>query len=52
MKSARAVPARSRSLAIGLRAVGAMALALTLSSCTLFGGDSGGAKIATAQAES
>ena len=41
MKSARAVPARSRSLAIGLRAVGAMALALTLSSCTLFGGDSG-----------
>ena len=41
MKSARAVPARSRSVAIGMRAVGAMALALTLSSCTLFGGDSG-----------
>ena len=41
MKSARAVSARSRSVAIGLRAAGAMALALVLSSCTLFGGDSG-----------
>ena len=41
MKSARAVSARSRSVAIGLRAAGAMALALVLSSCTLLGGDSG-----------
>lgn len=41
MKSARAVPARSRSLAIGVRAAGAMALALVLSSCTLFGGNGG-----------
>ncbi len=41
MKSARAVSARSRSLAIGMRAAGAMALALMLSSCTLLGGDSG-----------
>ena len=41
MKSARAVSARSRSVTIGLRAAGAMALALVLSSCTLFGGDSG-----------
>ena len=41
MKSARAVSARSRSVAIGLRAAGAMALALVLSSCTLIGGDSG-----------
>ena len=42
MKSARAVPARSRSIAIGMRAAGAMALAAVLSSCTLFGaGDSG-----------
>ncbi|WP_346927360.1 alpha/beta hydrolase [uncultured Arthrobacter sp.] len=41
MKSARAVSARSRSVAIGLRAAGAMALVLVLSSCTLFGGGSG-----------
>ena len=41
MKSARAVSARSRSVTIGLRAAGAMALALVLSSCTLLGGDSG-----------
>ena len=40
MKSARAVPARSRSVAIGLRAAGAMAVAVVLSSCTLFGGGS------------
>ena len=35
MKSARPLPARSRSLAIGMRAVGAMALALVLASCSL-----------------
>jgi pimeloyl-ACP methyl ester carboxylesterase len=39
MKSARPGPARSRSLAIGLRTVGALALALVLASCSLFGGD-------------
>ena len=44
MKSARRRSARSRSLAIGMRAVGAMALALALSSCTLFGGGDSGAK--------
>lgn len=44
MKSARAVPARSRSLAIGMRAAGAMALVLVLSSCTLFGAGDTGAK--------
>ena len=46
MKSARAVPARSRSLAIGVRAAGAMALAVVLSSCALFGAGDGGAKSA------
>ncbi|MDZ4090893.1 MAG: alpha/beta hydrolase [Arthrobacter sp.] len=44
MKSARAVPARSRSFAIGMRAAGAMALAAVLSSCTLFGAGDSGAK--------
>ena len=44
MKSARAVPARTRSVAIGMRAAGAMALAVVLSSCTLFGGTSGAQK--------
>ena len=44
MKSARAVPARSRSLAIGMRAAGAMALVLVLSSCTLLGAGDSGAK--------
>lgn len=38
MMSARSGPARSRSLAIGVRAAGAMALAMVLASCTLFGG--------------
>lgn len=46
MKSARAVPARSRSFAIGMRAAGAMALAMVLSSCTMFGAGDGGAKSA------
>ena len=44
MKSARAVSARSRSVAIGLRTAGAVALAMVLSSCTLFGGGDSGAK--------
>ena len=39
MKSARPQPPPSRSLTIGMRAVGAVALALTLASCSLFGGD-------------
>ena len=38
MKPARPQSATSRSLAVGMRAVGAMALALTLASCSLFGG--------------
>ncbi|MGZ4662368.1 MAG: alpha/beta hydrolase, partial [Arthrobacter sp.] len=42
MKPARPKSARSRSLGIGMRAVGAVALALTLASCSLFGGGSGG----------
>lgn len=40
MKSARPRPARFRSVAIGMRAVGAMALASALASCSLFGGGS------------
>ena len=51
MKSARAVSARSRSLAIGLRAAGAMALALVLSSCSLFGGESGAKSPSTPKPE-
>ena len=42
MKPARPQSARTRSLAIGMRAVGAVAVALTLASCSLFGGGSGG----------
>jgi pimeloyl-ACP methyl ester carboxylesterase len=41
MKSARPQPARFRSVAIGVRAVGAMALALVLASCSLFGTEGG-----------
>ena len=51
MKPARPKSARSRSLAIGMRAVGAMALALTLASCTIFGGGgNGGSSAATSGA--
>ncbi len=50
MKPARPQSARSRSLAIGMRAVGAMALAVTLASCTLFGGGNGGSGAATSGA--
>lgn len=42
MKPARPQSARSRSLAIGTRTVGAVALAITLASCTLFGGGGDG----------
>ena len=48
MKPARPQSARSRSLAIGMRAVGAVALALTLASCTLFGGGGGNGSSAPA----
>jgi pimeloyl-ACP methyl ester carboxylesterase len=41
MKSARPVPACFRSVAIGVRAAGALALATVLASCSLFGGDGG-----------
>ncbi|WP_427133872.1 alpha/beta hydrolase [Pseudarthrobacter sp. S9] len=48
MKPARPQPARFRSVAIGVRAVGtvalALAIALTLASCSLFGGGNGGSK--------
>jgi pimeloyl-ACP methyl ester carboxylesterase len=41
MKSARPVPARFRSLAVGVRAAGALALAAVLASCSLLGGEGG-----------
>jgi pimeloyl-ACP methyl ester carboxylesterase len=46
MKSARPVPASFRSVATGVRAAGALALAAALASCSLFGGNggNGGAK--------
>ena len=48
MKPARPQSARSRSLAIDMRAVGAVALAVTLASCTLFGGGGGNGSSAPA----
>ena len=48
---ARPLPARSRSLVIGLRAAGALILALTLASCGLFGGETPDAAPATAKAD-
>lgn len=42
MKPARPQPARFRSWAIGVRALGAMALAMMLASCSLFGSGDGG----------
>ncbi|MCB5273239.1 Carboxylesterase B [Arthrobacter sp. SO5] len=41
MKPARPRPARFRSVATGLQAAGALALALALASCSLFGGNPG-----------
>ncbi len=49
--TARPLPARSRSLVIGLRAAGALILALTLASCSLFGGDTPDAAHAPAKAD-
>lgn len=49
MKSARPAPAGSRSLAIGMRAVGALALAAALASCSLLGGASGSKQANPAQ---
>ncbi|MGY4543189.1 pimeloyl-ACP methyl ester carboxylesterase [Arthrobacter sp. UYNi723] len=49
--TARPLPARSRSLVIGLRAAGALILALTLASCGLFAGDTPDAAPATAKAD-
>lgn len=49
--TARPLPARSRSLVIGLRAVGALILALTLASCSLFGGGNPDAAPATVKAD-
>lgn len=47
MKSARRLPARFRSWAVGVRAAGAMALVLAVASCSLFGGGDGGPKNAS-----
>ncbi|RAX46482.1 alpha/beta hydrolase [Arthrobacter sp. AQ5-06] len=49
--TARPLPARSRSSVIGLRAAGALILALTLASCSLFGGNTRDAAPATAKAD-
>jgi pimeloyl-ACP methyl ester carboxylesterase len=49
--TARPLPARSRSLVIGLRAAGALVLALTLASCGLLGGGSPDKAPATAKAD-
>jgi pimeloyl-ACP methyl ester carboxylesterase len=47
MKSARPLPARFRSWALGVRAAGAMALVLAVASCSLFGGGGDGPKSAS-----
>lgn len=49
--TARPLPARSRSLVIGLRAAGALVLALTLASCSFLGGGSPDPAPATAKAD-
>ena len=49
--TARPLPARSRSLVIGLRAAGALVLAMTLASCSLFGGDKPDEGSTTAKAD-
>lgn len=49
--TARPLPARSRSLVIGLRAAGALILALTLASCSLLGGDTPAAAPPRAKAD-
>ncbi|MGO4189244.1 alpha/beta hydrolase [Pseudarthrobacter sp. TAF60_1] len=49
--TARPLPARSRSLGSGLRAAGALVLALTLASCSLLGGNKPDEKPATGKAD-
>ncbi|WP_164202253.1 alpha/beta hydrolase [[Micrococcus luteus] ATCC 49442] len=49
--TARPLPARSRSLVIGLRAAGALVLAMTLASCSLLGGDKPDEAPTTAKAD-
>ena len=49
--TARPLPARSRSLVIGLRAAGALVLALALASCSLLGGGTPDKAPATARAD-
>ncbi|MDQ0000218.1 alpha/beta hydrolase [Pseudarthrobacter sulfonivorans] len=49
--TARPLPARSRSLVIGLRAAGALILAMTLASCSLLGGDKPDEAPTTAKAD-
>ncbi|MFF2030672.1 alpha/beta hydrolase [Arthrobacter sp. NPDC058192] len=51
MKSARPQPRPFRSLTIGMRAVGAVAMALTLASCSLFGGGGATSSAANGQAD-
>lgn len=49
--TARPLPARSRSLGSGLRAAGALVLALTLASCSLLGGNKPDETAATGKAD-
>ena len=49
--TARPLPARSRSLVMGLRAAGALVLAMTLASCSLLGGDKPDEAPTTAKAD-
>lgn len=49
--TARPLPARPRSWVAGVRAAGAMLLALTLASCTLLGGGNSNEATATAKAD-
>ena len=49
--TARPLPARRRSLVIGLRAAGALVLSVTLASCSLLGGDEPDAAPSTAKAD-
>jgi pimeloyl-ACP methyl ester carboxylesterase len=49
--TARPLPARSRSLVTGLRAAGALVLALTLASCSILNGDTEDKSPATAKAD-
>ena len=49
--TARPLPVRPRSAAVGVRALGAMALAMVLASCSLLNGDDRSQEAATAKAD-